>query len=244
MTETNGTQFPWQTLEKTTTWQQRTFLFYGPSGVGKTRLSSMFPNPLILSCDPGMLGGAASAKDGVKQMKVANYDQLMSVFPTLQQYAGTEFNTLVVDSITYLGKLTMAHILKSVGREIPRFDEFNLNYARVARVINMFSDLRCHIIFTAIDKIDKDEVTGKMYGGPDLVGKLSKELPQAVDTCCRLFVTTGYNNQGKLETKYRFRSVPDDMYIAKDRHSILPSEADSNFEVFKPFFMKEELEGM
>lgn len=237
--------FPWKVLEKEEVWQQRTFLFYGPSGVGKTRLASTFPNPLILSCDPGMLGGAASAKEGVKHLKINNYEQLLALMPTLQAHAGKEFNTLVVDSITYLGKLTMAHILKSAQREIPRFEEFNLNYARVARLINNFSDLPCHIVFTAIDKIDKDEVTGKLYGGPDLVGKLSKELPQAVDVVCRLFVTTGYDATGKTKSTYKLRSVPDDMYIAKDRHSILAPEVDVTgdlaFAPFKPFFPKDDI---
>lgn len=238
-----STDKPWKTLTKEDVWQQRTFLFYGPSGVGKTRLASQFPDPLLLSFDPGVMGGAASAREGIKQMKVSNYEQLIATLPTLQACAGTDFKTLIVDSITYMGKLTMASILRTVGREIPRFEEFNLNYARVARMINNFSDLKCHIVFTAIDSTNKDETTGKIFGGPDLVGKLSKELPQAVDVVCRLFVQTGYNAQGKLETKYRFRSVPDDTYIAKDRWTILPSEGESKFDVFKPFFRADELEG-
>ena len=231
-----SSQFPWAVLAKNTGWQQRTFLFYGPSGVGKTRLASQFPEVLLLSCDPGTLGGAASAVDGVKQLKVANYQQVIDLIPILQQQAGKEFKTIVIDSMTYLGKICMAHILKSAGREMPRFDEFNLNAQRVARLINTISELNCHVIFTAIDKVDKDEVTGKMFGGPDLVGKLAKELPQAVDVCCRLFTTSGYNSSGKLQVSYRFRSIPDDMWLAKDRHSLLPAEGDSSFETFKPFF--------
>ena len=234
-------EFPWKTLTKGNEWQQRTFLFYGPSGVGKTRLASQFPGALILSCDPGTMGGAASAIEGVKQMKVTSYEQLIGLIPTLQQYAGTEFKTLVVDSVTYMGKLSMTHILKSAGREMPRFDEFNLNYQRVTRLINNISELNCHIVFTAIDKMDKDETTGKMWGGPDLVGKLGKELPQAVDVVCRLFTSSGYNSAGKLEVKYQFKSIPDDTYNAKDRLSILPPQAESTFEPFKPFFLNDEL---
>jgi hypothetical protein len=169
----------------------------------------------------------------------------METIPILQAHAGKEFKTLIVDSVTYMGKLSLAHILKSVGREVPRFDEFNLNYQRVAKLINTISELNCHIVFTAIDKMDKDETTGKMWGGPDLVGKLAKELPQAVDVCCRLFTVTGYTSSGKLETKYKFRSVPDDTWNAKERaevgKNILPPEGESSFEAFKPFFRPEEL---
>ena len=238
-------EFPWKTKSSDDEWHQRTFLFYGPSGSGKTRLASQFPGALILSCDPGVMGGAASAIDGVKQMKISSYEQLLSLMPILQEQAGKEFKTLVIDSVTYMGKLSLAHILKSAGREMPRFDEFNLNYQRVTRLINNLSELNCHIVFTAIDKMDKDETTGKMWGGPDLVGKLAKELPQAVDVVCRLFTSSGYNSTGKMEVKYKFKSVADDTWNAKERaepgKNILPPEGETNFEAFKPFFKSNEL---
>ena len=234
---------PWTTLQEPNEdiWEQRTFLFYGPSGVGKTRLSSMFPKPLLLSCDPGQSGGSASARRGIQQIKIFDYQQIMDLMPQLQESAGIDFYTLIVDSATYLGRITMQHILTSVGREVPRFDEFNLNFARMSMLIQSFADLPCHVIFTAIDKYDKDEVTGKLLGGPDLVGQLRRAMPQAVDVCCRLFTNTAYGSNGKLSTQYKFRSVPDDLFFCKDRFSVLPSEGESEFEVFAPLFSEKEL---
>lgn len=242
---TENSQFPWTTLTNDgTQWQQRTVLIYGSSGVGKTHLAAQFPDPLLLSCDPGTLGGALSAtKFGVKHLKVNSYSEILNLLPTLKANAGVEFKTIVVDSITYLGKLVLRHILQSVQREIPRFEEWNLNYTRTAMLINNLSELNCHVVFTAIDKVDKDEVTGKMMGGPELPGKLSKELPQAVDICTRLLTTTGYDNQGKLQVKYKFRTVPDDIYFAKDRTQLLPKEGESDFATFvKPLFQDSEFQ--
>ena len=217
--------FPWKVLNPSTDWVQRTIVLYGPSGSGKTYLAAQFPDPLFLSCDPGVLGGAASAqKFGVKHIKIASYQEMMDLLPTLKANAGVEFKTVVVDSITYFGKLCLQNILANVGREIPRFEEWGLNYTRTARFINNLAELRCHIVFTAIDKLDKDEVTGKMLGGPMLPGQLAKELPQAVDICSRLFTQTGYDNQGKLQVKYKYRTVPDDLYFAKDRTQLLQKE--------------------
>lgn len=237
-------EYPWKVLEPSTTWIQRTVVLYGPSGVGKTHLAAQFPQPLLLSCDPGTLGGAMSAINmGVKHLKVNSYPEVTALLPTLKQAAEAgEFKTLVVDSITYLGKLVLKNILTNVGREKPEFAEWGLNYARTAMLINAFSDMKCHVVFTAIDSASKDEVTGKKEGGPDLPGKLAKELPQAVDVVARLFTTTGYDNAGKLKVNYKFRVVPDDTYFAKDRTNLLPNEGVADYNTFiKPLFGEGEL---
>jgi hypothetical protein len=122
--------------------------------------------------------------------------------------------------------MIMKSILDVAGREIPRFEEWNLNAERTRRLINNLVDIPAHIVFTAIDDLSKDETTGRMYGGPSLPGKLSKELPQAVDVTMRLFTTTSYGADGKLKVSYRYRTVPDDTWFAKDRTRLLQAEGE------------------
>lgn len=184
----------------------------------------------------------SAIKFGCKHLKINSYQEILDVLPTLQANAGIEFKTLIIDSLTYMGKLCLRAILKNAMREIPRFEEYNLNYARTSMLINNLSELKCHIVFTAIDKMDKDEMTGKIFGGPELVGKLGKELPQAVDIAARLFTSTGYDAQSKLVVNYKFRTVPDDVWFAKDRTQLLPKEGSADFDTFiKPLFTAEEL---
>lgn len=233
---------PWAPLAETNEWVQRIVLLYGPSGSGKTRLAAQFPKPLLLSCDPGTIGGATSAIEfKINQMKINDYDQAKKLVDILKKSAGVHFQTLIIDSLSYLGKIVMRAVLLSSGREIPRFEEYNLNYARTAMLINNFAELKCHIVFTAVDKFDKDEVTGKIMGGPELVGKLQKELPQACDVVARLFTQTGYDSNGKIKTTYKFRTVPDDMYVGKDRTNLMAKEGDTNIEAFNVLFREDEL---
>lgn len=238
-------QFPWKVLKPSEEWQQRLILLYGPSGVGKTRLAAQFPDPLLLSCDPGSMGGSLSAVDfNVKQMKVTSYQELMNLMPVLKAQAGIEFKTLVIDSVTYLGKIIMQNILANANRELPRFEEWGLNYTRTARLINNFAEMNCHVVFTAIDKMDKDEITGKVSIGPSLPGQLQKELPQSVDVCARLFTITGYGTDGKLQVTYKFKTVPDDTYVGKDRTELLDKEGvipkDNSLQPFAKLFQHED----
>lgn len=231
---TNFDTVKWTTLSPDSTestQDQKIFLIYGPSGTGKTTLSvNIKPKDsvgtLVLGCDPGKLGGSLSIVPyKPKFLKIQTYSQLINLLPDLRKHAGTEFDVLVVDSMTYLSNIVMAEILESVKREIPRFEEWNLNATRIRRLINSLVDIGTHVIFTAIDDISKEETTGKMFGGPNLPGKLSKELPQACDVVIKLYAQSSFGSDMKRQVNYRFQSVPDDIWFARDRTNKLPADA-------------------
>jgi hypothetical protein len=249
-------QFPWTEINESCSdlaLKQKIFLFYGNSGSGKSYLSAQFPKPLILACDPGDLGGSLSTvKFHPKHLKVSNYYDLINLMPKLKDWAGKEFKTLIIDSTTYLSRTVMDLVLKTVNREIPRFEEWNLMVTRMRTLINNFAEMNCDVIFTATEDMDKDKLTQKIYGGPNLPGQLATELPQACDVVLRLFAVSSYNSKMQREVHYKFQSVPDEIWFARDRTGTLPSEGvlGSNphvlgtsiregFEHFKHLFPKE-----
>lgn len=224
---------PWIELHEEDVFETTTFLFYGTTGSGKTYLSGQFPNPLILACDPGQYGGSMSAKKfNPKVIRITSYDQLLSLLPTLERYIKKEIDTIVIDSVSYLQRIVMNNILIKTGRETPRFDEWNLLVERMRNLINKFADFKCFTVLTATEQIQKDEITGRLIGSPNLPGKLAQELPQACDVVCRLFVTSSLTPSGK-QIKYRFQSTPDDIWISRDRTGTLPPEGDTKIEMFQ-----------
>ncbi len=218
----------------------RSFLLYGASGTGKTRLACQFPRPLVLACDPGSYGGMLSgAKYGPKYVLIQTYQQYLAILPQLKQDAGKEFDTLVVDSLTYFQRITMYDILSRSGKELPRFEDWGLCQERLRNLLMVLSALPCNFVVTAVENIDKDELTGRIMGTPSVPGKLARELPQAVDACLHLFVSSGYDTQGKRKVAYKMSSAPDDIWQAKDRTETLAPELPTEFASLAHLFVKD-----
>lgn len=215
----------------------RSLMFYGASGVGKTRLACQLPKPLVLACDPGNYGGLLSGKDFLpKFVVIKSYQQLLSLLPDLEKEAGISFETLVIDSLTYLQRIILDDLLARTGKEKPTFDEWGLCQSRTRNFIVKTSGYNCHFVMTATEQIDKDEIIGKLMGTPDLIGKLAREVPQAVDTCLRLYVDSGFDNKGNKRTLYKMTCAPDSIWFAKDRTDLVPKDCETSFENLKRLF--------
>jgi len=222
--------------------EQEIFLFYGESGVGKSLLTAQCPNVLVIGCDPGEKGGMprTALPYNPKMIKIGSYQEFTNLLPVLKEHANTAFSCLAIDSVSFLQKMVMDNILMMVGREIPRFDEWNLNAERMRKLLARICEIPTPIIFTALTGTIKDEVTGKITGGPDLPGKLAGELSRYCGVVARLFVKSSYNKDGKLIPSYRYTVVGDDTWYAKDRTGLVSPEGETSFKAFEAIFKKEE----
>ena len=221
--------------------EQRIILLYGASGTGKSLLVSQFPDVLILACDPGQTGGVpdTAKKYNPKVIRIVSYAQILNLLPVLKEKAGSAFQTLAVDSTSFLQRLVMAHILNISGAEIPRYEEWNLNAERMRKLLERFCEIPCHVIFTALEGTVKDEVTGKITGGADLPGKLAGEFPRYCGVVARLKVDSTYDSKGKLMATYRYSCTGDSTWYAKDRTGRLALEGPTEYAQFKNLFEKE-----
>jgi len=200
-------------------------LFYGGSGTQKTRTAAQWPNPMFLSCERGQYGGLLSAREfSPKQVVIKSWDEYLAVLPKLQAGAGVDFNTLVLDSATAMQQFIMRDILSAAYREIPQYEDWNLNANRMRTLINTLSNLNCHLIMIATEQITQDGYSKEIKGLPNLPGKLAAELPPATDLCLHFSARSQFTADGKQETIFLMHSVPTSMWAGKDCSGFLPAE--------------------
>lgn len=221
--------------------QNDVICLYGNSGVGKSLLAAQFPKPLILACDPGLRGGMPRTADKYNPnvIIIKSFPHFVGTLQKVKPYAGKLYETLVVDSISFLTNMCLANIMSVVGREIPKFDEWNLNAGRMRKLLISICETPATIVITGLEGTVKDEVTGKITGGVDLPGKLAGEFPRHCTVVARLFVRTSYDKNGALSANYFMTTVGDDTWYAKDRTGLLPSVMPTSFDGLKILFKKE-----
>lgn len=97
--------------------QGEKFLFYGPSGIGKTSLAAMAPNPIFIGIDDGGRK-IRNPKTGEPLQYVEGVESFQDIRDALGQDAlfapGT---TIVLDTITYGERLAEAHCLLTIKTE-------------------------------------------------------------------------------------------------------------------------------
>lgn len=232
--------------ETLTTIEQFTILGYGASGTGKTRAIAQIPGCCFLSCDPGKYGGLISAVDikpAPVQIRLNTWSDYLRILPQIEKDAGTVFTTLVLDPVNEFVRMILQNILSLSGRELARFEDWNLCMERLRSAIRKLSSFNCNFIMLCTEQMTKDETLGKLFGLPNVPGKLAQELPAAVDIVLHFFTKSGYGNDGKKKVTYLFQSQPDEIWTAKDRFNIFKPEEVVPFNgainLFKPLLGKE-----
>jgi hypothetical protein len=203
-------------------------LVYGKSGVGKTRLSgSAIEVPemrRVLYID--VEGGALTLRKdfpNVEIVRVTTWKDVQALYDEL--FAGGHgFNTIVLDSLTEIQKFNMDEIMRRMiesadsdrDTDVPSLREWGKNLEQIRRFVRAFRDLPINVIFTALEREDKDRMNRPMKL-PSLSGKMAQEVAAFLDIVLYYNIKEVDGEQLRL-----LQSAGTESTVAKDRSGKLP----------------------
>lgn len=166
--------------------QKMRVLVYGSMGSGKTQFASTFPNPVFIDTDKG---GMTLRKNKIPFIPCYEtkgiVNRVFSILRSAESKTGAfgpdgvfaTCETLVLDSISVFSNSGLGDYLWSAGKNPMEskasFDEYGklLNtQIELGKMLKRLSS-NYNIVVTSLVDVNKDEMTGAMYGGPLLVGQ-------------------------------------------------------------------------
>jgi hypothetical protein len=199
--------------------KRKKMLVHGPSGAGKTRFASTWPNPIIFDIE----GGTMSIDKG---MDVAVVEKGQITLATLNEYIdwlatadAKQYETVVIDSLTHLQNEFLAE--KLPGAKDPR-QVYGAWMQYVRETMNKLFNLDKNIVVICRSKMGEDiEGAEKLF--PELAPSAFTMIPALVDFALVITgETTGLGNNAKT-TQYAYAQHP--KYWTKTRAIVDPKFA-------------------
>lgn len=204
-------------------------LIYGDSGTGKTTLAGSadglpeMRKILFLDIEGGMLS-LKSSFPSVESVRIKSWQDMQQVYDELLANPDHGFNTIVIDSLTEAQKMSMDKIMRKLVEEhadrdpdVPSIREWNINIEQTRKFVRAFRDLPVNIIFTALKKDDRNQMTGLTRRKPALSGRVADEVAGFLDIVAYLYVV---EHEGENIRALLCGATQDT--VAKDRTGKLP----------------------
>lgn len=170
-------------------------LVYGEPGVGKTVFASSAPKPILwLESEGGTL--SIGDKKGIDIARVGGLSTYREALVFLEANPG-KYATVVIDSFSETQAAVLKSIMQNVREIDPARDEFMPQFGEWGRLTGImreiaraYRDLPANLVITALQREDKDDMTGKVKIRPRLSPTLADELPAFMDAVGYLYTAT------------------------------------------------------
>lgn len=201
-------------------------LLHGPSGTGKTRMSSTFPNPIIFDIEGGSMSIDKGLDVAVVGKEQITLDSLSEFIDWLATPDAKVYETVVIDSVTHLQNVFLEAKLKTVNDPRQAYGAWQ-QYLRT--LMEKLFSLNKNVVFICRSKMGEDiEGAEKLF--PELSPSAFSVVPALVDFAIVVTnKTTGLGIKATTEAK-AFAQHP--KYWTKSR-ALMQGEFAPTYEGFK-----------
>jgi hypothetical protein len=140
---------------------------FSDNKVGKTRFASTAPNVIII--DVNQEGTRAARGSGAKVLSVKSFQEFVEAYWFMHDIGRKHFETVAVDTWTDVEELAMAFTLKDLDNRdpnrppsMPDQRSWGKTGKLLRKYIYMWRNLPMHVIFTAQEKVERDQDTGEV----------------------------------------------------------------------------------
>lgn len=163
-------------------------LVYGEPGAGKTHFAGTFPKPLFIDADRGLRTLKGFHHPYVPlTLGGRTYKEIMEILRAVRDkqepFDGMEIQTIVLDSLTEIASMLVNESMqyptivggkatgsRKITDEKPQWDDYSRIAGRLDSIMLTCRDMGMNMVATAGVKIEKDENSGGIIAGPNIVG--------------------------------------------------------------------------
>ncbi len=172
-------------------------MLYGAPRVGKTTFASSAPRPLFLSV--GLEGGDKTLQGlrGVDIARIKTTGDMKEVISGLQRRC--QYGTIVVDSTTFYADVIINEIVAKNRGPMKLQDWGVLDIEVMRTLLPVLHALPAHVIWIALEKVEKDEATGAVGRVvPMLGGQQAHKLAAVTDLIARIALMPVQHQDGVI----------------------------------------------
>ena len=170
-------------------------LVYGSPGVGKTTFAATAPRPILWLEAEGGTNSIADPK-GIDIVRMSGLESYREVLKYLHSKDG-HYKTVVIDSISETAAAILSEIMREVSKQdmtrdefAPQFSEWGKLTGVMRAILRSYRDLDTNVIFTALTREDKDDLTGRTSVKPKLTPALAEDVLSFMDAGIYLYTAT------------------------------------------------------
>ena len=149
-------------------------LIYGQSGSGKSWLGVTAPAPLVLLTEKNGFASIAHSNPDAQVIECDKIEDIYAAIRAIKSGEISEFETLVIDSLTNAQTMIKSRILARSGKKRLQIQDWGDLAGETLSLIEGLRSLDCHVVCIALRDDELVSETGRRYTYPLFEGKKTK----------------------------------------------------------------------